>query len=485
MRFLITSVLILTSAITYGQQIANCINILEKDSVKMYFKSHGILVNKECADYYRIAKLNSQVYAFNGYVKDYYITEEIAVECYYSNNVLNGFFKSYYRNGQVREQGLIVFGQKEGEWRYWFENGQLKKVIIFNDGDYFLKEAYKKNGKKLIIDGNGEFNEDDLMPQSIIRGEIRNGKQHGEWTIYNKLSNSKTAIEKFDNGKFIQGQNIAMVQSFNTKYFENPNSVIDLTTDLLGLSYFEKIECLKYGESNSYHQKRYNSYVTDLPFFDYIYMNFDPPKINEGYIIAGFKIDKNGEIQDVSLYSTIQDKSIEKQLYQVFSLCEKWEAETLNNYPIETTELFVFQFYNGEYKILNDSRNKYPPPMLTLDTAAKYKFGPENLLNDIISNLKLPNVFYKDTFNISACFSFHIDEKGNLADEDGSFIDRLRVSENEKILYQALVNSFKKTGIWQPALSANKPASHYFNAVLNIKNGTPKLRLFNRNWVAE
>jgi len=485
MRIFILLIIILLPCAASGQAIANCIEIIDSDSIKFYFKSHGILVDKECADYYRVVKMNSDAYVFNGLSADHYITGETAVECNYVNNVLNGQYSSYYQNGQTKEQGEFRNGQKTGEWKSWFDNGQLKKVIVFSAGDYYLREFYKRNGKQLVLNGDGKFNDDELISMTIVKGEIKNGKQHGKWTLYNRVSNSNTAIENFNNGKFIEGQNIAIVQSFNKKYYDNPESVVDLTTDLLNLSYTDKIGCINYGKSNAYRRKRYNSQNSALPFFDYIYMNFDPSKIISGYILVGFAVNKNGEINQISSYSTIKDKLVEDELIRIFSSSEKWEAETLNNNPIEITELFVFQFFDGNYKILNDSRNKFPLPMKTLEHGAKFKFGNDSLASYVISTLNLPMNYQAENFNLAACFEFQIDEKGNLIEEAGIFINRLRISDSERHLYNALSNALKGTGIWQPATVYDTPTRQYFNAVLNIKNGKPKLRLFSRNWVLE
>ena len=480
---LIATALIISKSI--GQEIANCIEILENDSIKFYFKSHGILVDKECADYYRIAKMNPSVYAFNGYSKDYYTTGEIAAECYYSNNLLNGSFKSYYKNGQLKEKGKLANGQKIGEWRYWFKNGQLKRLIIFSDYDYYLKEAYNIKGKKLITNGNGRFIDYELQPGNKIKGDIKNGKQHGSWVVYNSSFNSNTAIEKYENGEFIEGQNIASVQSLNTKYFDKPSILFDQTIDLLKISYHKKIECLLYGTSHTYKHKSFNSQYGFLSFYDYIYMNFDPVITSEGYIIVGFKINKEGDLGHITHYSTTRNEAVEMKLIRVLSSSEKWSPETHNNKPIESTEVLVFQFFKGGYKILNDSRNDFPNSLETLDYGAKFGLGNDSLVSYVIDALDLPKTFHADSFNLSACYEFSINEKGELVDGDGEFINRLRVSDNEKLLYNALENSLKNTGPWQPATFNGVATKQYFIAVLNIINGKPKLRFISKNWVLE
>src|SRR5262249_31540575 len=161
------------------------------------------------------------------------------------------------------EEGQFQEGRKIGQWRYFYQNGQLKKIIRFTEKDYFLKEFYKKNGKQLVVDGNGRFVESNILPTTELSGEIKNGKQHGEWTIRNEFSSSPTAVEFFDNGKFIEGQNIAIVKSFNDKYTDYPRSLIDLTKDQLYTSYRAKLDCTTRGV---FQLTRYNSQSSDLPF---------------------------------------------------------------------------------------------------------------------------------------------------------------------------------------------------------------------------
>jgi antitoxin component YwqK of YwqJK toxin-antitoxin module len=480
MRLLITAAILISQFNLFGQEIAKCIEILGTDSIKFYYKSNGILVDKECSDYYRIAKVNHEGYFFDGQSKDYYSFGQLAVDCHYINNQINGKYTAFYSNGQIKETGQFIEGFKVGELKYWHENGQLKKIIVFNEKDYFLKEFYKSNGKQLIVDGNGEYIETDLPPKTTMKGEIKNGKQHGKWTISDQVSGLKTGIEFFENGKFIEGQNIAQVQSFSEKYFDYPNLLIDLTEDLLDESYSKKIDCIRYYTSNKYQMARYNSHYTDLPFYDYLYQNFDPPKFENGYIVGGFTINRSGNLTNISLHSTLPDKSIEDQFITVLNSSEKWEPKTLNGEPIESTELFVFQFFNGTYKILGDSRNSLPP----VEYSVQFIKGDDYLINLIESNTKLPNRFLVNGFNLATSISFHIDETGNCIVDNSVFIDRVKVSDDERTLYNALIEMFEKIDYQcKPATYNGNPTMQYFNGVFTIKDGKQKFRLFSNNWV--
>jgi len=480
MRTLLTIICVLLQFISYGQEIAKCIEILGEDSIQLYFNSNGILVDKECSDFYRIAKINHEGFLFNGHSKDYYSSGQLAVDCNYQNNLFHGEYSAFYSNGQIKEKGKFYEGQKIGEWKYWYDNGQPRKVIIFKDGNYFLQAFYKANGKQLVIDGNGKFKEKSLLPNTVMKGEILNGKQHGKWTISNQLYNGRTGIELFDNGKFIEGKSISQIQSFNGTYFDSQKSLIDYTKDLLYESYVKKIECTEIGQSFEFSFKKYNSKYSDLPFYDYVYQNFDPSELHFGYILAGFTIDILGKLTNTKIYSTINDKAIEEQLQLVLNASETWEPGTLNGEAVESNELFVFQFIAGSYKILGDSRNDYAP----VEIGAEYINGMNSLKNYLEKKINLPKYFFEKGFNVSTSIYFFVDELGTCNIDSSLFTDRIKISDDERILYYSVISLFKENDMkWKSATYEGNFTKHYFNGVFTIRNGIPKFRLFSNNWV--
>lgn len=465
---------------SYGQVLANCVEVVGQDSLKFYFNSGGILVDKECADYYRLAKMNPAYYIFNGPSKDFYASGQLAVECFYSNNLYDREYTSYYSNGQLKERGQYKEGQKVGEWEYWYEDGQNEKRILFKPDGYYLKEFYKSNGKQLVVNGNGKFIGTDIVQHSIVKGPIKDGQQHGKWVIINKPTRVKTGVERFEEGTFIEGKSIAKIQPFEEKYFDFPLTSIDLTEDLLTGSYSNKVDCFKVGSSNSYQFKKYNGKYTALPFYDYLYQNFDPEKPLQGYILVGFTVDKTGVLTNTKIYSTLNDKLFEEKLLNVFQLSEKWEPKKHNGAPIESTEFFVFQFLNDTYRILNDSRNNYP----SVEYGAAFNYGPDSLNSYILQSLEVPSHFFQKGFKAATSVSFQIDVKGNLIVDDSVFEGLIRVEKNDRLLYEAVAESLKKTTQqWKPATTNGTLTRHHFNGVFTIRDGEPKFRLFSNNWV--
>lgn len=478
MRLLIIAALLLAHFTVSAQEIANCVEILGPDSVKFYYRAGGnLLHDQECAQYYRIARMNHDHYIFDGHAQDYYISGQLAVDCRYSKNILHGLYTAYYVNGQIKETGQFKEGLKTGEWKYWHNNGQVKKVINFRADGARLQTLNKANGKPLVSNGNGEYTERELLSYRTIKGEIKNGRQHGKWTISNHFNGMRNAVEIFDNGKFVEGQNLGLVKGVNQKYFDKPNSTFDLTEDLL-VSYDRKWNC---PAQINFASAKYNSLESDRPFFDYVYLNFDPPKFSAGYIIAGFTINEYGQMTNIALHSTLSDSSVNERLRTVLKASDRWQPVSSQGKAFESRELLIFQFYDGRYKILSDIRNHYA----AVEKGARFGSHEQDLLSRI-ENVILPQRFWEKGFNISTSISFHIDESGKWEYNPEAFTERVRISEDEKILHRQLVTLFEQlNGQWQPAVRNGAPAAQHFIGFFTIRNGQPKFRLLSHNWVYE
>ncbi len=460
-----------------AQVIGNCIEILGTDSIKLYYRNPGVLVDKECADYFRIAKINHDNYVFDGHSQDYYATGQLAIDCYYNNNFFNGHYNSYYPNGQIEQSGLYIDGQKNGEWNYWYENGLPKKTIIFSTDDYYIKEVCNRQGKKIVVDGNGVFQETGLIWSSTITGEVRQGKQHGKWIIHNNESDTNTSEELFNNGKFVAGQNIAENKDYNFKYSNNATSLFDLTNDLTG-SYKTKADCLPKDRHYTFHRNTYNSNYSSLRFYNYIYQNFDPDEIDKGYILAGFNIDTKGNLINANIYSTINNKKIEDSFTKVLNSCDRWTPASLNYRKYQSNRIIVVQFYNGSFKMLDDLRNDLPP----VDCCAQYKNVQDSLKNLVENEIVLPQKFMDIDSRLATSISFSINQQGSVFFDDSIFYDGLAISKKERKLYEALKEVVQKTdGKWSPASYNNQVMEQHFIGVFNINNGVSKFRLFSHN----
>jgi len=515
---------------TYSQEIANCIQVLSQDSLKFYFKP-GKLCDKECAEYYRVAKMDNEGYFFNGEFIDFYIDGQILCKGNYKDNELDNEYISYYktnnstpffwkllnkepRKQQIREKGKYISGKKIGEWKYYYKNGQLeKKILFYNDSSYF-KEYYKKNGKALIKDGNGTFKSSKLLKDVIISGVIKNGKQEGEWKAFSTFTNKDFAVEFFKDGKFIEGNSILnkelvddreaneqLLQYYGLdsmkspeKYYDNPYCIIDKSKDLLKV----KLEMNINGMINC------NYYlpgiIQDRIFFDNIYENLNFETVNNGYMLIGFKfnkvkvindetyISKNNQkfektdtfkpLSDIHYYSTLNNKSFESKIINIISNYKPYKYDTIEK---NFYKLLVVYFSGNSYEIINDSKNDYYP----VDEKAKYKYGNQAFIKFVISNLSIPKQFAKSSFTEALTFSFSINENGKIDLSNNNYALQKKpeyYNLNERILFESIKNTLHKTiGDWVPAKINGIPVKFYYTGIINIINGKIFFRFFDNH----
>lgn len=70
-------------------KIGDYIDVFDNDSMIIYFSSVGSVVEKRCADYYRIGKIDSVNINVSGQFCDYYMNGEKAFEAVMKNRYLS------------------------------------------------------------------------------------------------------------------------------------------------------------------------------------------------------------------------------------------------------------------------------------------------------------------------------------------------------------------------------------------------------------
>lgn len=273
---------------------------------------------------------------------------------------------------------------------------------------------------------------------------------------------------------------MALVENFTEKYYDHPVSQIDALKDLLYNSYTKKSDCIKPGLSYRYHFKKYKSLYTGQRFKDFIYQEFNPPKLMNGYMLVGYTVNENGKLVHPTIYSTTANKDLENQLFSILYSSDTWVPRKINEEAVESTDLLVFQFYNGTYKILSDSRTNKP----AVDNSAEFKQGNDELSSLIENNIKLPQYFYNDQFNIGFTFGFYIDEDGNYGFDKGLFSTRDEKTIDEQTLHHELNTLLQSTnGLWKAAISDNKPTTQYFIGNFVIRNGSARFKFHSNSWI--
>lgn len=189
---------------------------INNDTLTFYFNEEGNITTKSKADFYRKAKLNTNILAYSGKLSDYFMNGQKAYECNYINNRLNGSVKCFYTNGKLKYCGYFKNSNKDSIWTFYYDNGNIEKIIRYYSDIPFIKELYKENGKMVFNNGSGKF-------KSVIRyskeplkctisGKILNGKMEGAWHWTGEYAQG---IEYFKHGDFIKSETYGLNDGFN------------------------------------------------------------------------------------------------------------------------------------------------------------------------------------------------------------------------------------------------------------------------------
>jgi antitoxin component YwqK of YwqJK toxin-antitoxin module len=138
-------------------KIGNCVEVFNKDSIKIYFNCTGVVVDRKCASYYRIGKMDSEIINVVGDFYDYDMNDKIFLKAKMLNNNLEGVVQYYYPNGNVKEEGIYQNNVRQGKWTFYYPNGNIQKVYDYVNDEPIVLEAYSSNGKATVVNGNGSF----------------------------------------------------------------------------------------------------------------------------------------------------------------------------------------------------------------------------------------------------------------------------------------------------------------------------------------
>jgi antitoxin component YwqK of YwqJK toxin-antitoxin module len=202
------SLMILFLIICKYSQAQTCFyQMLDKKTIKVFYNASADLTIEKYADYYRIASIDTLSLSFHGEFSDFDIKGNKVLSGSFMNDNLEGPCKYFYDNNRIKEAGNYKSGVRDSIWTFYYPNGQLEKIINFINGQPYIASRYSRNGKQLIINGNGKYSggfykNNGKTQKYFINGELVNGKLNGQWII------NGITQELFDNGKFIKGYDV-------------------------------------------------------------------------------------------------------------------------------------------------------------------------------------------------------------------------------------------------------------------------------------
>lgn len=306
MKYLFNILFIISSFCFYAQDIKTTFSDFYEEidgKFKIYIDNSYKLKSKECSDYYVLCNINNQ-FEFIDSVKVFNMKNKIISKGFFSKSKLQGNFIKYFTNGQIEIIGKYEEGIRIGIWKFFYKNGNIKKIIDFNDGKYIptLNEFYKENGKNLIVNGTGKYEESiigysNTLFELTFNGTFKNGLMEGSWLIENK---SQTILkEMYRNGELIEGFSIPN----NEKYYQNPiASFIDINfLELIKIHSPSmcSINSMVYSISENFYTEIYNILKQKLDDFNnsryFVKLMFDK---NEKFIEA-FTLPENKKLNTI------------------------------------------------------------------------------------------------------------------------------------------------------------------------------------------
>jgi antitoxin component YwqK of YwqJK toxin-antitoxin module len=238
--FLVTAT-IMGQSLPNNFRIGNFFEVFSTDSVRIYFNCTGTVVDRNCASYLRIGRMDSIHINVSGEFKDYDVKGNLIFKATMRENYLDGVARYYHENGQIKEEGRYRADLREGKWMYYYSNGQVEKVLIYSDGEPLVMEYFTRRGKQKVANGNGRFRTEfsgfNACTPFETWGWLKDGKRNGKWFFYVPQFGEKISVEYYENGSFIRGISPQETYTDQPRITLNkfyPNQNLHLEDNLLG-----------------------------------------------------------------------------------------------------------------------------------------------------------------------------------------------------------------------------------------------------------
>jgi antitoxin component YwqK of YwqJK toxin-antitoxin module len=361
------------SAISRAQELPNSfkigefVEVFHGDSLSMFFDCTGRIIKKPCATYYREGKIYRTEMAFDGPVKDYYISGKKAFEGQYQKGGLTGKAVYYYENGNVSETGFYVDNARSGVWKFFYPDGSLEKVINFIDQEPLLVSYIDSAKAVKIINGNGVYNGlvtfGNCSSSFKVAGELKDGRMHGEWKLYNPFINKIDGKEIFVDGQFVKGTSVPQKGFHNNypDYTDFPRARIFnfQRAEYLRIDESQFSPCLKTAkgkpiETSILRQLRYNGSWLSRTYYPELVEKLQaalPENVQDQWLIVGLKIEKSDELSAINVSSSINDNTVENILLANLTQMNKWSAAVVNKVKFGDSHYFAVLVKNGKVSI--------------------------------------------------------------------------------------------------------------------------------------
>jgi len=244
---------------------------LDHDTVKSYYCKGSTLRSIE----YVSPKIK------DGFIYDYYPNGNLMSKTYFKNAVAIGLSEEYFSNGKMQcEKQFILPGGRKGSEPY----------------GYLVENAWDSLGRQTVKNYYGYYK------HHGEEGKIVDGYRDSIWTVYQ--SGKKTIVEKYQLGKFVEGDRLVNGKSIH-------------------YTQIEVAAAPKGGIENLY---RYISKTLRYP------MDARKKRI-EGKVFVKFIIEPNGTVSSVEVVKGTYE-SLDEEAIRVIKLIDDWVPGYQRGIPV-------------------------------------------------------------------------------------------------------------------------------------------------------
>ena len=322
--------------------IGNSVEVFHRDSVKIYINCTGAIVTKQCADYYRVGKIDPVYVNVKGKFYDYFLNGKLYLAATITDNKLEGEAKYYYSNGQLKEEGRYSGNEKIGTWKFYYPNGTIQKVYRYENEEAIVMEAFTVNGEQTVKGGNGylktEFSKQHTCAKFEASGPVVNGRKDGDWFFSNINAQQPISVETYKDGVYVHSRSNNQVRNENpviglTVHYGNES--ILLTADHIGCP-GETVNGISLSNALSKLQKTFDAYTAP---------------VKDQWLIVGIKLGKNAKLDGANVASSINDTGMEEYVYHSLLKTKGWEAMIRDGKRIESERFFSILVDNNKLLI--------------------------------------------------------------------------------------------------------------------------------------
>jgi hypothetical protein len=358
---------ILSDFITYAQQypdtfkLGDYLEVFSSDSIKVYFDRDARIVQRQCAEYYRVGRLDSINCNVEGLFKDFYMNSSLMFKGTMRDNSLNGLGTYYYPNGQIKEIGLYLNEKRIGLWMYFYPDGKLERSFLFDRDEPRILTFIAETGDTLVYDGNGFFwgpmYKYQFKKPYVVGGPVKNSFMDGEWTLNNPtyqdslglIKSKRTGklilppVDKVSSEFYSEGNLLKVVDNKN---IENGLKVISLqdyvVNEFLNI-YNNSFGC---GQNKLlpplYSKDQYFTGFTLFPALSKDIEHTISNSISDQWLIVSLQISEKNKLVKELVFSSINDQNLEKSIGDLLiKKYSSWKSMNQNDKKVASNLFFT------------------------------------------------------------------------------------------------------------------------------------------------